>query len=40
LVCVFNGEGRQIVSACAPTLQILNFEGSPVCSAVSRSIRD
>ena len=33
LVCVFNGEGHQIVSACAPTLQILNFEGSPVsCS--------
>jgi hypothetical protein len=32
LVCVFNGEGHQIVSACAPTLQILNFEGSPVSS--------
>ena len=29
LVCIFNGEGHQIVSACAPTLQILNFEGSP-----------
>ena len=28
LVCVFSGEGHQIVSACAPTLQILNFEGS------------
>ena len=32
LVCVFNGEGHQIVSVCAPTLQILNFEGSPVSS--------
>jgi len=29
LVCVFNGEGHQIVFACAPTLQILNFEGNP-----------
>ena len=36
LVCVFNGEGHQIVSACAPTLQILNFEGNPVsCPWVS-----
>lgn len=32
LVCVFNGEGHQIVFACAPTLQILNFEGSVVSS--------
>jgi len=30
LVGVFNKEGHQIVSACAPTLQILNFEGGPV----------
>ena len=29
LVCVFNGEGHQIVFACAPTLQVLNFEGTP-----------
>ena len=27
LVCVFNEEGHQIVSACAPTLQTLFFEG-------------
>ncbi|KAF9648440.1 hypothetical protein BDM02DRAFT_3261023, partial [Thelephora ganbajun] len=26
LVCVFNGEGHQIVSACAPALQTLSFE--------------
>ena len=30
LVGVFNKEGHQIVSACAPTLQILNFDGSSV----------
>jgi hypothetical protein len=30
LVGVFNKEGNQIVSACAPTLQVLNFEGRPV----------
>lgn len=30
LVCVFNGEGHQLVSACAPTLQVLNFEGGSV----------
>ena len=37
LVCVFNGEGHQIVFACAPTLQILNFEGN--FSHVSQSFR-
>ena len=30
LVSVFNKEGHQIVSACAPTLQTLNFDGSPL----------
>ena len=41
LVGVFGREGHQIVSACAPTLQILHFEGSPVsCSPVSQTIDD
>ena len=40
LVCVFNGEGHQIVFACAPTLQILNFEGRPHFSLISQGICD
>jgi len=40
LVCVFNEDGHQIVSTCAPTLQILNLEGGPTPSSlVSRSYR-
>lgn len=30
LVCILNGAGHQIISAYAPTLQILNFYGNPV----------
>jgi len=41
LVCIFNGEGHQIVSVCASTLQLLNFEGSPVSSPpVPQTIRN